>query len=262
MLQVALQAEDTLGQAAAWSAPLPFVVDAQPPVVSIDTAATGLASGGVTRGALRLYGDVADTRGIGRVEVCNAEDTCKNAELQPATRPSGATVDDTPADPIAIGGACIVRTFTVADSFAVGQVALGFTAEHPRRDELQVDLTSPAGTTVRVLAAGSNTDYANYDVLLADANATAVGASRGDHDPRPPYFDRSVRPAAPLLAFVNADSAGAWTLTVCDSNAGANAGSYLRSQLSLSARDAAPLTGAGPTRWRRLITLTTFSRLR
>ena len=71
VLQVALQAEDTLGQASEWSAALPFVVDALPPVVSIDTATTGIASGGVTRGALRLYGDVSDTRGLGRVEVCD-----------------------------------------------------------------------------------------------------------------------------------------------------------------------------------------------
>lgn len=242
VLQVSLQAEDILGQASAWRASLPFVVDAQPPIVSIDTAAMGIASSGVTRGALRLYGDVTDSRGISRVEVCSADTTCANAELQPVTRPSGTTVDDAPG-PIAITEACIVRTFTVVEDFVVGQVALGFTAEHPRRGELRVDLTSPSGTTVHVLGDGAGTDFASYDVLLADANATGIETSLGDHNPQPPYFDRAVRPASPLQSFEGQNSAGQWTLTICDSKPDANAGSYLRGQLGLSARDTLPLDG-------------------
>ena len=101
-----------------------------------------------------------------------------------------------------------------------------------------MNLTSPTGTTVQVLGSAGDA-YANYDVSLADANAAALNSSRGNHDPQPPYFDRAVRPAAPLLAFAGQASAGAWTLTVCDSTAG-NDGSYRRGQLHLAARDAFP----------------------
>ncbi len=103
----------------------------------------------------------------------------------------------------------------------MAQVTLGFTAEHPSRDELQVSLTSPTGTTVTVLdPQGVGAEAANYDVLLADSHATGLASSQGSHDPTTPYFDQALRPYAPLVAFQDETSAGDWTLTVCDNTAG------------------------------------------
>jgi subtilisin-like proprotein convertase family protein len=268
-LQVTLHARDSFGQAAAWANPLPFLVDAAAPTVAFDLAATGVVSGSVIAdGAFGVYGDVADSGGVAKVEVCTAQpgasvtlsgstsrlqpqrvssegSVCAPATLQ--LTPGQATVvyDDAPADSQPIGGSCVARTFTVAESFSVAQVTLGFAAEHPRRAELQVELTSPAGTTVRALYddGAASVYFANYDVLLSDAATTALAESQGDHNPAAPYFDRGLRPYAALQAFQGQGSQGAWTLTICDRNAAANAGAYLRGRLTLTPRDTAAKSG-------------------
>jgi hypothetical protein len=112
---------------------------------------------------------------------------------------------------------------------------------------LQVELASPAGTTVRALYddGAASVHFANYDVLLSDAAATALAGSKGDHDPAAAAVARSLRPYAPLQAFQGQGSQGVWTLTICDRNAAANAGAYLRSRLMLTPRDTAAKTGRG-----------------
>jgi len=247
ILQVKLHASDSFGQEQAWSDPLPFIVDTEPPTITLDMTATGVISGSVvTNSGFPVYGDVADAGGVAQVDVC-VDASCGQAALQLSGGQSAVTRDDVPDSPVAIGSSCVVRTFAVAEAFSVGQVSLGFAAEHPRRDELQVDLTSPAGTTVRALDddGTSSVHYANYDVWLSDAASTALAASQGDHDPAAPYFDRSLRPYAPLLAFQGQTSQGNWTLTVCDRNASANDGTYLRGRLTLTPRD----TSAKSGRW-------------
>jgi subtilisin-like proprotein convertase family protein len=167
------------------------------------------------------------------------ESVCALATLQLTPGQSAVTYNDAPAGPLPIGGSCVARTFAVAENFSIGQVMLGFAAEHPRRDELQVELASPGGATVRALYddGAASVHFANYDVLLSDAATTALADSKGDHDPAAPYFDRSLRPYAALQAFQGQNSQGTWTLTICDRNAAANDGSYLRSRLTLTPRD-------------------------
>ncbi len=272
-LQVKLHARDGFGQEAAWADPLPFLVDAAAPTLTLDLAATQVVSGSVvTSNAFPVYGDMADAGGVAKVEVCTSgtglsrsvtlsgsagqlssrrasseESVCTPATLHLTPGQSAVTYDDAPAGPLPIGGSCVARTFAVAESFSIGQVTLGFSAEHPHRDELQVELASPAGTTVRALYddGTASVHFANYDVSLSDAATTALAASKGDHNPAAPYFDRSLRPYAALQAFQGQNSQGTWTLTVCDRNAAANADAYLRSQLTLTPR--APAAGLG--RW-------------
>ncbi|MCX6033133.1 MAG: proprotein convertase P-domain-containing protein, partial [Chloroflexi bacterium] len=268
-LQVKLHARDGFGQEATWPNPLPFLVDTAAPTVALDLAATQVVSGSVvTSSAFPVYGDVADAGGVAKVEVCTSQEgasvtlsgsagqlqsqressegsVCGQATLQLAAGHTAVTYDDAPAGPLPIGGSCVARTFTVAESFSIGQVTLGFAAEHPRRDELQVELASPAGTTVRALYddGTASVHFANYDVSLRDAAPTALAASKGDHDPAAPYFDRGLRPYAALQAFQGQNSQGTWTLTICDRNPAANTGVYLRSRLTLSPRDPAAKIG-------------------
>jgi subtilisin-like proprotein convertase family protein len=274
-LQVKLHARDSFGQDAAWPDTLPFLVDAAAPTVALDLAATKVVSGSiVANGAFPIYGDVADAGGVAKVEVCTSQEgtqsvsgarqqlavrsrrmadageVCSPATLQLTPGHTAVTYDDAPAGPLPIGGSCLARTFTVAEAFSIGQVTLGFTAEHGRRDELQVELASPAGTTVRALYddGAASVHFANYDVLLSDAAVTGLGEGKGDHDvvdatTAAPVFDRSLRPYAALQAFQGQNSTGTWTLTICDRNAAANAGTYLRSRLTLTPRDTAAKAG-------------------
>ena len=270
ILQVKLHARDSFGQSAAWASPLPFLVDAAAPVVMIDITATKIISGSVvSNSAFPVYGDVADLGGVAKVEVCTsqtgtqsvsgarqplavrsrgtsaANEVCGQAQLQLTPGQSAVTYDDAPAGPLPIGGSCVARTFVVAENFSIGQVNLGFAAEHPRRDELQVELASPAGATVRALYddGTASVHFANYDVLLGDAATTGLADSRGDHDPAAPYFDQTLRPYAALQAFQGQNSRGVWTLTICDRNAAANTGTYLRSRLTLTPRDTSEKAG-------------------
>jgi subtilisin-like proprotein convertase family protein/archaellum component FlaG (FlaF/FlaG flagellin family) len=161
-----------------------------------------------------------------------------SANLQPADRLSQVAYEDVPDPPIAISGGCFERYFDVTEAFTIDQVQLGLTAAHDRRDDLQVELQSPDGTTVRVLADDevSGTEFHNYDVLLLDA-AMQVYAT-GEDDPAWPYYNRLARPYAPLQAFQGERSDGLWTLRICDLNAATNDGTYIRSLLELWPRQA------------------------
>jgi len=260
VLNVRLAATDGFGQVSAWDTPLPFLVDTMPPAVTLDFTATQVFSGSlVARSDFSLYGDVADDGGLGHVDVCITDDVagglqnaCGPAWLRLIPGATAVTYDDAPDTPVAINGTTtcaspITRTFTVSESFSIAAVSLGFTAEHARRDDLQVELTLPAGTTVRVLYDDglSGTQFRHYDVLLNDAAPIALADAKGDHDPAEPYFDRFVRPYAPLRAFQGQNSQGDWTLSICDLNPGADDGAYLRSQLTLTPRD----TTAKAGRW-------------
>ena len=61
---------------------------------------------------------------------------CERANLQPDTRPVGVTVDDAPADPVAIAGLRRPH-FHRRRGLRRREVSLGFTAEHPSRNELR-----------------------------------------------------------------------------------------------------------------------------
>ena len=90
-------------------------------------------------------------------------------------------VDDIPGAAINIpdpapGASCtssLSRTFTVG-ALVVSDVNLGVNVSHPRRSDIRVTFTSPAGTTVPLISGGglgspviaSPDDYDNYDVLL------------------------------------------------------------------------------------------------
>jgi len=246
---VSVQATDGFGQAGAWSTPRAFVVDGRPPTVTLDLAASHLdVSNIIGTGDYPLYGAIADHRGLGSLDVC-VDGRCAPAQLWLSGGDTAHLYDDEPGTPIAINGstpcnAPVVRTFVVTESFVLDSVTIGLDIEHARRDDVQAELVSPAGTRVRLLYHSGvvGADRAHYDVLLDDAAATAYPAGGGD-DPDVVYYDRPARPDRPLQAFYGEGSAGTWTLSICDLIPAGGDGQYHRSQLRLQPRETAARSG-------------------
>ncbi len=245
-LSVTLHVTDTLGQSTAWAMPLPFLVDAQPPTLTLDMTSTQVFSGSLVRGAaFSLYGDVYDDGGVTAVDVC-LDGTCAPASLVTKAGNQAVAHEDVPDPPVAIdGGSCIEHTFTVTENFAIADVSLGAVILHTHRDDLRVELESPGGITTTVLCDDgvAATGFQHYDVLLEDASSVGLHAVSGDHDPSAPTYEHVVRPCEPLRVFQGERSAGDWTLRICDVNASSHDGEYLRSRLELTPRDGAAKSG-------------------
>ncbi|MFH1632591.1 MAG: proprotein convertase P-domain-containing protein [Chloroflexota bacterium] len=236
-----LQATDGFGLTSGWSPGQTFLLDKQAPIVTLDISVTSVFSGSLVHGSrFTLYGDVEDNGGLGRVDVC-VDGDCQQADLRLQPGQGAVTVADTPGTPVAINngtpcnGSEILVTFGVAESFAVGNVQLGFVAEHERRDDLRVTLISPLGTAVQLLTDDgiSGTDFRHADFWFADAAPLDFSQALGDHDPGAPDYEHFARPDQPLSAFWGQAAQGDWTLEICDLNPNTDDGAYLSSQLTL-----------------------------
>jgi uncharacterized repeat protein (TIGR01451 family) len=116
--------------------------------------------------------------------------------------------------------AALQRDFVVTDNFAVQDVNLGVLLEHGDRDDVALFLRSPAGNiiTAKVLTGGAAD---NYNVLLDDQAPTGIAAHTANDIATattvvPPY-QRTFAPANSLNAgFAGQNSAGTWTLFICD----------------------------------------------
>ena len=152
--------------------------------------------------------------------------------------------DNIPSIPIAIddsttcGGGEIVRAFSVTDSFTVVNVKVGFNADHSYRGDIRVSLRSPAGTQVEIINPTSANSWADYDLMLSDASANPID-DLGDDITAIPYYDRDARPRHPFSAFSGQNSAGTWTLLICDAYPDLH-GTYNRSRLVLESPPAGP----------------------
>ncbi len=141
------------------------------------------------------------------------------------------------------GASALERTFTVNDSFTVATIALGFNATHAIRGHIRAILFAPGGSAV-FIAQSADTDD-NYDILLSTNSEGALDDN--DTDPTgQPYFNRIVSLAG--ANFFTGNSAGTWTLRVCD-RTGGTTGTFNRAYLMLgSATAATPVcTGSKPT---------------
>lgn len=135
----------------------------------------------------------------------------------------------------------LVRTFTVADSFTVSQVGLGFNLSHANRGDVRVTLVAPGGTSLQLIAGGSGDTDDNYDILLS-VN-TEGGLDDNDTDPTAaPFYNRLVTVANINTTFSGVASSGTWTLNICDiTNNGTN-GTFNRAYLTLVSTAAAVST--------------------
>jgi len=245
VLNVTLRAADLFGQSGATGMPQAFVVDTIPPSVSIDAALSQAAPGSLVKGnSVRLNGQAVDNHGLSHVEAC-VEGACAMLGQPFTVTPARYVYDDAPASPISLTAGCLVRTFTVTESFALGSVQVGLIAAHAHRDALNVEIESPAGVRVLLLTDDgvSGTDARHYNVLLDDAAPSAY-YNAGD-DTLNGNFGRWARPAQPLRALVGQSTQGEWTLRVCNTNPAADGGDYRRSRLALTAQASGgiPLTG-------------------
>ena len=158
------------------------------------------------------------------------------------------------------GGAVLNRDFIVAPSYTINDVNIGILLTHSYRSDLRITLRSPTGTTINVMLNTAG-DGDNVNDLFDDEAATAIAGHNATvtdpTTPAPPPYSHSHRPTAALTAFDGQNSAGTWTLSICDSVA-QDVGNFARADLYLSqvpstyadlsltktVSDAAPIFGA------------------
>lgn len=243
-VHIAVRAVDEFGQAGAWTAARTLVVDGIPPTVSLDPLVLQNVAGRTLQSdPAALSGTLSDNRGAGGVEVC-IDGRCEKAETR-LVRGETRSYEDASTQSIGGSSNAVQVTFSVGESFALGDISLGLSIDHPYRDDLVATLTSPAGTTVRVLS-GRRTlldTYAHYDRLLADAAPGDLFSWQGDDDPAEPAFDGISRPYAPLGAFLGEEAYGTWTLRIWDVDTAQHAGTYQQARLILTPQDVEPRSG-------------------
>lgn len=136
----------------------------------------------------------------------------------------------------------LVRNFTVATSYIVGDVDLAMLATHSWRGDLRITLQSPAGTRVQLVNGDTGSlSGDNYNVRLDDDAAQTVNTD-GDtinHSTSAPPYQNSFRPNAPLSAFNGENASGTWRLEICDQFPSSDNGSFTRADLYLTSRPAA-----------------------
>ena len=109
----------------------------------------------------------------------------------------------------------------VTDAFVPLRMKVGVGVQHSWRGDLRIRLTSPEGTTVRLLERLGSGDvgWFNLDALFSDSGPADV-FGLDNHDPAPPFYDVEGQTqgsgAGPLAAFLAEDPQGTWTLSVCD----------------------------------------------
>ncbi|MEP0547962.1 MAG: proprotein convertase P-domain-containing protein [Rhodothermales bacterium] len=141
----------------------------------------------------------------------------------------------------------------VTDTFEPINMEVGVNMQHTWRGDLIIELTSPAGTTVRLLErVGGSAD--NLDALFSDSGPSNAFGS-GNHDPAAPFYDVEGQTqganVGPLALFLGEDPQGTWTLGVCD-GAGQDVGSvgqwallfYTENQPPVAMEDASAMAAA------------------
>ena len=240
---VRVRGTDAFGKVSAWSKYLSLKVDTTDPTL---TLADNLLSADVLLSGQypTLNGALTDNKLVQGVEVCDANgDSCAPAEVNvdSTTIPTTDFVyDDKPDAGIPIPDstqidACtqpLVRTFTVADSFNVANLKVGFDAQHTYRGDLKVTLASPLGTEVTLMAEMDNNRH-DLDVVWSDLAWRLIDEDWLDHSTSDPLYQNARRSLTPLSTFYNEPAQGTWTLTLCDMFAEDN-GVYLSSRLMFS----------------------------
>ncbi len=132
----------------------------------------------------------------------------------------------------------LIRTFSVGDSFVIGDVDLGVIVDYSWRGDLRIRLTSPAGTTVQLTNGDINAISGNnFHVRLNDEGTQLVntdGDTRNQSGANNPPFQNDFIPVNPLSAFDGENSAGTWTMEICDLFPSADDGDFRYAELFLT----------------------------
>lgn len=156
------------------------------------------------------------------------------------------------------------RSFSVGTSYTVSDVNVAVLMSHTWRADILMYLVSPGGTRVQ-LTNGQGADADNFNLTFDDEAASAISAytanSTATATTAVPPYSTSFRPTAALSAFDGSNSAGNWTLEICD-NANADSGTFFQADLyltqstvttfadislAMSQSNAAPATGSTVT---------------
>lgn len=108
-------------------------------------------------------------------------------------------------------------TFNYPTNLTISDVNVGIKASTTWRGDLSIKLQSPSGTEIVIInSVGGGAD--NLDALIDDSG-TANGLSSGNHTVDGTYditTQTEGTGTSPLSTFNNEESAGVWTLSICD----------------------------------------------
>ncbi|MEQ1497841.1 MAG: proprotein convertase P-domain-containing protein [Novosphingobium sp.] len=146
-------------------------------------------------------------------------------------------------DDLTCGGAPLIRTFNVTGNLIITDVDIGVALGHTFRADLDVTLTSPAGTVVSLMnfTAGDGDNLSDLFNDAAFQSITNHNSFSNDSVAAVPPYAHSFQPSSPLSAFNGQTSAGTWTLTICD-GAVADTGTFTRSDLYITGTTFADLS--------------------
>ena len=126
----------------------------------------------------------------------------------------------------------LTRTINVPDSFIIGDLDLGFLANHTWRTDTNLDIISPAGTTVAMLNGPYGANLNNYNVRFDDESGTVVDTGFHASSDSLVGAPNVVRPeGGALSAFDGENAQGNWTIRICDVYPAADNGNLRRLEL-------------------------------
>lgn len=121
----------------------------------------------------------------------------------------------------------LTKIITIPDSFFIEDLKVGLNLLHTYRGDLQIQLTSPQGTTVTLVGQKNDSDD-HYDLMLDDASGNAIDDNTNNDTTSPIYHnDRSATPDNPLSTFDDEQANGDWQLVFCNVNQGSSGGRTL-----------------------------------
>ncbi len=167
----------------------------------------------------------------------------------PVAIPDGPTGQDVPPTPVTatieVDDPATVGDLTVTFGGSACTTAPGATTvglDHTYVGDLRITLTSPAGTTVTLLAPSGNGGSNLCQTTFSDDATTAFATATAAEAP----FTGSFRPLEPLADFDDEAAAGTWTVTVTDGGQG-DTGSLRDVSLSIAPVTCDDLANAAPT---------------
>ncbi|MEZ5679814.1 MAG: proprotein convertase P-domain-containing protein [Erythrobacter sp.] len=129
------------------------------------------------------------------------------------------------------------RTFNVTNSFTIADVDIGVLMAHTYRGDLQMWLVSPTGTRIQLTAGSGSNGASNFNALFDDSASSSITTytanSTATSTTSVPPFANSYRPTSALSGFNGQNSAGTWTLEICDQYNG-DSGTFYQANLTLT----------------------------
>ena len=116
---------------------------------------------------------------------------------------------------------CFNRTITVPSALFIADLDVPVDITHSYRGDLDITLTSPAGTAV-VLTSDNGGGANNLRVVFDDAATQSIVGDNANHNGN---VERRRIPENPLSAYNGQNAAGTWTLQICD-DAGIDIGTF------------------------------------